>query len=158
MCWCRTSKCARCGPAKIERYKRAIAAAPAPLRLITLTRTPEAAEPTYRALQGIQWRLRRRAIQMRWVWTREENPGGTGFHIHAVATGDFVPAQVLFTCAARAGLGRPRVEAVRDPVAMASYLWRGFDKNPDDFLTLNFGRIAHASHGFLDPTAALVAP
>lgn len=91
---CKAYRCAYCGPRKLKYLELCLCAA-MPERFLTLTLAPE--DPTQRRKQ-VAWLMqsvRRGGRRCELAWCTERNPKGTGFHIHALQKGDFIPQREL---------------------------------------------------------------
>lgn len=96
-----------------------------------------------------------------WTWTIEQNPRETGYHIHALQHGGYIPQDELQEACLRAGAGLPDIRAIkRTGIWTSRYGLKGFgadgyglksfrpNGNPRDSLRINGGRMEHHSRGF----------
>jgi hypothetical protein len=102
-----------------------------------------------------------RALGLAWedTWVVERNPKGTGFHAHLWQHGSYVRQDVLQEVTQRRGMGIPWIQAWRAPqgasvtYGLKSITYglkgaRGGSEGLTEHLTLNGGRLIHASRGF----------
>jgi hypothetical protein len=151
---CNTYRCARCGPMKAYGYGQ-LAAASRPERMLTFTALSGEWQQNRERVKTLVHSLRRLGYRVQLFWAVEENPKGTGWHVHAVQHGDYVPWKVLLRLwDARVKIERIRVtvEASRYVIkgaAAANYVTKGTTTDLDAHRARNGGRAAHWSRGFM---------
>ena len=165
---CDAYRCEVCGPGKARQRAALMTWALRRAgrgRLVTLTLLPTLEDGSLdwqRArgqLREFTYRLRHAGYAVEWAWAVEQNPRGTGYHVHLVMWGDYIPQREL---AAMWGNRRVDIRAIRRPadglyamkdaVKVAGYAVK---HGTDDFgglskhLDINGGRAVHMSRGFL---------
>lgn len=165
---CRSSQCPFCLPLNARRRCLAITLA-APVRMIRLSLAADALDdnPARTALIRIK-RIRQALKRMdidpgEWCYTIERNPKETGYHVHALQTGGYLPQDVLQTACERARAGIPYINAIkRKGVWTSRYGLKGFgadgyglktfrpDGSPTEALRINNGRLEHHTRAFYD--------
>lgn len=125
-------------------------------RLVTLTAVPEDWQQCRSQVRDWAREVRAHGFRWEWAWAREANPRGTGFHVHGVQHGDYVPQRVLddlwggrkvdVRALRRPGAG---VYAVKEALKVAGYIGKGAAGSHHDHLDLNGGRAVHLSRGYL---------
>jgi hypothetical protein len=154
---CNTYHCPYCGPRKTRQYQQA-AAWVRPERMVGLSELPEGFAQARKQLNDLATRLRRRGYEWEWFWAIEANPAGTGYHLHAVQKGSYVPqARLQEMCGNRI----PHIQAIRRGESgqaaaylakgATSYLTKGGLHGLDGYyqhLLLNGGVGAHWSRGY----------
>jgi hypothetical protein len=151
---CSTYACARCGPMKAYGYGQ-LAAASRPERMLTFTALSGDWQENRERVKTLVHSLRRLGYRVQLFWAVEENPKGTGWHVHAVQHGDFVPWEVLLRLwDARVSIERIRVEVeasryVIKGAAAANYVTKGTTSDLAKHRAMNGGRAAHWSRGFM---------
>lgn len=128
-------------------------------RLITLTALPEAADGSL-DWDATRWQVRDLARRLRcdydveWAWAVEQNPKRTGWHLHAIQHGDFIPQRELEK---RWGGRRVDIRAVKADAAqyvckeaarVTGYLAKGATADVLDHLAINGQRVYHSSAGY----------
>lgn len=91
---CKAYRCEYCGPRKLQLLELCLVAA-LPERFITLTWAPEDRDRRRKQVAWLMQSLRRDGMRCEIAWVTEENPRGTGHHIHALQKGDFIPQATL---------------------------------------------------------------
>jgi hypothetical protein len=89
---CDTYSCPFCGPGRVREWVRVLAWA-VPQRFVTLTGL--SADRFRGELREFVYRVRKEGFVWEWAWSVEANPRGTGFHVHAVQWGDYVPVRAV---------------------------------------------------------------
>lgn len=155
---CGLLRCDRCVTRMAWRRGLAIAHS-RPQRFVTLTDVG----PTWQVVRARMNRLRLALDDVsegwQWVWSVEENPGGTGHHVHCWQRGRFVRQQTLSRLASSKGMGS--VVDIREWRASATnatayalksitYGVKGsaVDGQADRFLAINGHRLTHQSRGW----------
>lgn len=98
-----------------------------------------------------------------WCFTLEENPKETGFHIHCLQRGPYVPQAALQEACQRAGAGIPYINKIkREGKWVNQYGLKGFGADgyglksfrahgdPMRALRINAGRVEHHSREFFN--------
>lgn len=159
---CSTWGCTYCGP-RLARRRAALmtwACRHADrARLVTLTQLPrQGAELDWDATRWQMRDLTRRIrTTHRWecAWSVERNPRGTGFHLHAIQFGDYLPQRDLSDLWGsrrvdiRAVRGLAGAEYVVKDVARVGYSLKTAHEDIWAHLALNGGRGCHWTRGFL---------
>lgn len=94
------------------------------------------------------------------AWTVERNPKGTGFHIHALQKGDYIPqpllqdrwGHVVHIQKIRTDPQKVASYATKEALRVAGYTVKGSTGSPASIAThlrLNGGRIVHVGKGYL---------
>jgi hypothetical protein len=91
---CNAYKCRFCGPKKLHNLELVLCW-PRPERFVTLTLAPEDPEQRRNQVKNLTSRLRKAGHKWEIAWTTEVNPKGTGYHIHALQIGSYVPQDEL---------------------------------------------------------------
>ena len=91
---CKAYRCGYCGPRKLHLLELCLLSA-LPQRFITLTQAPEDKKRRRDQVNAYLRRLRGAGYRCELAWVTEPNPKGTGFHIHALQKGDYIPQPVL---------------------------------------------------------------
>lgn len=151
---CNTYACPRCGPMKAYGYGQ-LAAASRPERFVTLTGLSGDWQQDRERVKNFCHALRKRGYRWLMFWAVEENPKGTGYHGHCVQHGDFVPWKVLL----RLWDSRLQVERIHVDVeatkyvikgaAASNYVTKGTTSDLDKHRSMNGGRSAHWSRGYM---------
>lgn len=154
---CKRNRCPWCGPINAHLVAGAIALAE-PERVFTLTLVGDDWQTIRSRVNRVTYDVRAAGGQWNVAWHVEENPRGTGHHVHGVQWGTFVPQRTLSWAAARRGMGfRAHIAQVRETdrasayglkLAAAAYSLKGADGDLERFLGLNGARMVHASRGF----------
>jgi len=150
---CRAYRCPVCGSAKVrERVKLMASGARLawPVRMVRLSLVKP--EWQHCRAQLRDWVRRvRKAYQWEWAWSIEPNPKGTGFHLHALQWGEFVPKKRL----EQLWGGRfINIKLVRK-TGKENYITKCYQiakystKVNLEHLELNGGRCVHMSRGYL---------
>lgn len=87
---CKTYGCEVCGPKKLKEFELLLAWA-GPERMFTLTLAPEDHQTRLWQIRNWVRSIRGDGYRFQYAWSVEENPGGTGHHVHMLQRGDFVP-------------------------------------------------------------------
>lgn len=154
---CGRLACAYCLRKNARRRALAISYA-APQREMTFTQVGDD-WPTFRdRMKRLAYGARKEVPAFEWVWHVEQNPKGTGHHIHAWQKGSYVPQRLLSELAVREGMGRiVHVSKLRNVSKAAgyglkglSYGMKGIDADDEGalYLGLNGRRLTHQSRGF----------
>lgn len=123
-------------------------------RFITLTKAPQDWQQRRGQVRDLARRLRGDGYRCDWIWVTEPNPKGTGYHVHLVQHGDYVPQREL-----QALWGGRRVDIrsaqprhgeyiSKSAARVASYVGKSGSVDLDAALSLNGGRLHHWSRGF----------
>lgn len=91
---CDTYACDWCGPRRMGEWPFVLSTA-SPERLVTLTLAPPDRERRRGQVRDLKYRVRARGYACEWAWNTERNPKGTGFHIHLLQHGDYIPQREL---------------------------------------------------------------
>jgi hypothetical protein len=148
-----------CGPRKVSRIVEAAthaAVSAGRSRLITLTLAPEDWQKRRQAVRTLGFELRKK-YECEWLWTTEHNPRETGYHIHMLQHGQYIP-QAKLKALWHAEVVDVR-QVKRNPSAVAGYLTKEQAKvtsyltkeSKEDYLawkSLNGDRPLHWSAGF----------
>jgi hypothetical protein len=89
---CKTYGCGVCGPKKIKEFELLLAWA-GPERMFTLTKAPGDHQRRLWQVRKFVQGLRGEGYRFEYAWSVEENPNGTGFHVHMLQWGDYVPVR-----------------------------------------------------------------
>lgn len=154
---CGRLACTYCLRRNASRRARAISYA-APEREITFTQVGDD-WPTFRdRMNRVAYGIRKEVGRSEWVWHVEQNPKGTGHHIHAWQKGSYVPQRLLSSLAVTEGMGRiTHVSKLRHVGKAAGYGLKGLsygmkgleaDEQGALYLGLNGRRLTHQSRGF----------
>jgi hypothetical protein len=118
--------------------------------MIRLSGVPSAWEEAQRAVNRVAELVRAHGREFRLAWVVEQNPRGTGRHVHAFAHGDPVD-DVLGEAARRAALGSSvHVQPVTHTGGLG-YVFKEAVHSRESlrvFLGANGGRLVHSSHGY----------
>lgn len=163
---CRSNQCLYCLPRNARRRCLAITLA-GPQRMIRLSlaagESDESPCNTARTRLGLIRRNLKRFGRHpgEWTWTIEKNPNDTGYHVHVLQRGRFLPQDELQEACLRAGAGIPWINAIkRQGIWTSRYGLKGFgadgyglkafraNGNPREALRINNGRMEHHSTGF----------
>ncbi len=165
---CQRLRCPVCIQVEARNYAAAIALA-APDRAVLLTAVGDEWPVVQRRMNRLREYRRRGGAAGEWVWHVEQNPSGTGHHVHAWQWGPQpLSTEDVRTASVRAGLGHVvNVESVRAAVgrdtgvllgrgAMAygmksvlvSHSGADLTAEQEHFLRMNGNRLGHASRGF----------
>lgn len=165
---CGVYGCPHCGPVKAYGYGQ-LAAASRPERFVTLTQAGDDVQVTRRHMRHFVEAIRRLGYDWQAFWAIEENPLHTGYHIHALQHGDYIPQALLQKCwgaivhiefiEARVDSAGHTARYVIKGTASANYVVKGTTDDLAGHLVLNGGRTAHWSRGYMrlandDPVAA----
>lgn len=153
---CRRYACLVCGPRKTKGYQQ-LAAGSHPERLVTLTLAPPDFQRARVQVNDFVRRIRAAGYRWWWYWVIEENPKGTGHHIHGLQHGDYVPQRFLQSAwgdrIVHITRIRVEVEAARYVLKGAerasSYLSKGAVGQYEGHLRRNGYRCAHWSRGYM---------
>lgn len=165
---CGAYQCEVCGPIKVKQFAWGAAWAldqQKHRRHITLTQAPEDWQACRQKVKDLAWELRKRGKQVQWSWTVEENPQGTGLHIHAVQHGSFVQqatlqdlwghiAYVQYIKGTARGVA---AYGAKGALSTALYGAKGVGEDYLGGLERNGGRWFHTSRGFFPPGGAAAA-
>ena len=128
-------------------------------RLVTLTRLPVTGDGAL-DWQATRWQVRDLARRLHddfrceWAWAVEANPRGTGYHLHAVQWGDFLPQRELQV---RWGGRRVDIRAIKprggayvlkEAAKVAGYVAKGAASQVTDHLALNGSRVYHSTRAY----------
>jgi hypothetical protein len=156
---CKAYICPVCGPAKAKTWVGAAALYGRPERFLRLSLIPEEFQRARGQVKNLGDRIRRAGYRNEWLWVIEPNPKGTGYHLHALQHGDFIPQATLQDmCGGRipdirkvlGGGGSVSAYAMKG-FGVGGYAMKGFGGSFDKFknhLELNGGRPCHYSRGF----------
>lgn len=145
---CRTYGCEFCRARRMREWPYVLAQG-LPERLVTLTLAPEDRERRRGQVKELAYRLRKDGYVVQWAWNTERNPKGTGYHVHLLQRGDYIPQRRL-----EDAWGGRRVDIRRIDVregAAAYVLKDGLDRAGyivKESVLLD-GRPVHLSRGFL---------
>jgi len=149
---CRAYQCDACGPAKVRERIR-LAAWGASLAEwcthLTLTKVPEDWQLCRSQVRDYLRRLRK-GNKIEAAWSREENPEGTGYHIHALCHGTYIDHAEL---QGRWGGRHVWITPVQHDVP--NYIAKTFRvagygvKKMTETMALNGGRAIHTTRGYL---------
>lgn len=132
-------------------------------RLVTLTKLPtveEGDDAGQLDWQATRWQVRdlgrrlRQDYRCEWAWAVEPNPKGTGYHLHAIQHGDYLPQRELETLW---GGRRVDIRAVKCSAAqyvskeaarVTGYVSKGARSAVKAHQDVNGGRIYHSSRGY----------
>lgn len=122
------------------------------VRFVTLTLAPDDWQDLRRKMRDLAQYLRRRGIEVNWLWVVEEGSKTGMRHVHAVQWGDFIPWRDLL------GWWGARVQIEASSAAVGylgkniiRYLGKGLDGDREaieSHMNLNGGRAAHWTRGF----------
>lgn len=154
---CGRLACAYCLRQNARRRALAITYA-GPQREITFTQVGDS-WPTFRdRMNRLAYGIRKEVGTSEWVWHVEQNPKGTGHHIHAWQKGAYVPQRLLSSLAVTEGMGPiTHVSKLRNVSKAAGYGLKGLsygmkgveaDDEGSLYLGLNGRRLTHQSRGF----------
>lgn len=157
---CDSYGCSCCGPRKAQSTAAVMTWALSRAtrrRLVTLTAADENWQDRRWRMNALLRELRRDGRKCEWAWSTEVNPKGTGYHVHAVQWGDFLPIRDVVkhwgAVADARALKQPGagVYAVKEALRVAGYAVKGAvtAEGLGDHLEVNGGRVAHWSRGFL---------
>jgi hypothetical protein len=163
---CRSNQCLYCLPLNARRRCLAITLA-APERMIRLSLMAGKSDENPCATARSRLALVRRNLKRmgrhpgEWCWTIEQNPRETGYHVHCLQRGRYLPQAELQEACLRAGAGIPYINAIgRKGVWTSRYGLKGFgadgyglksfrpNGNPREALRINHGRMEHHSRAF----------
>lgn len=153
----------RCRPCLLwAGWRRGLAIADAaPERFMTLTLVGEDWQIVRARMKRLRYDLVEEVGACDWVWSVEQNPAGTGHHVHAWQRGVFVPQARLSELADSKGMGF-RVDVRRwraESKGAESYGLKGIGyglkgseglEAAATFLEVNGGRLTHQSAGFFE--------
>lgn len=124
------------------------------VRFITLTLAPDEWQAVRGRMRDLARYLRRRGVEVRWLWVVEVGSKNGMKHVHAVQWGDFIPWRDLL------GWWGARVNIQSADAALGylgknviGYLGKGIDGDREAIeahMNLNGGRAAHWSRGFFN--------
>lgn len=163
---CRRNGCLYCVSLNARRRALAITIV-APERMITLTLAAERhdSNPCRTALIRIK-RVRERLKETgrdpgEWCYTLEKNPKGTGYHVHCLQAGDYIPQRELDAASLRAKAGIADIRYIhRKGIWTSRYGLKGFgadgyglktfrpNGSATEALRINNGRLEHHTRGF----------
>lgn len=124
---CGSWTCSKCGPAKVYRLSRLVAAADAE-RFVTLSKVGPDLQTVYRRLQTLSQALRRRGYTWEYLAVPERHQNGS-WHLHLIQRGDYIPQKVLSERAESAGMGRVvHIRKIQEPKQAARYLVKYMSK------------------------------
>jgi hypothetical protein len=155
---CRRARCGWCGRVLAMQLAGAMADA-LPERLVTLTQVGRTWPDRRRRMYQVASAVRGEVGPFEWAWAVEPNPKRTGFHVHAVQHGAFVPVRALSRIADYYGAGRVvDVRAMHHQEAGTAYLVKlageaygmksAMRGQLEEYLDANGGRLLHTSRGF----------
>lgn len=139
------------------------------VRLLTLTKLPTAHDEPLRLdwartrdqVRDFRRRVQADGYQFEWSWAVEPNPRGTGYHLHALCTGDYLPQRLL---ADRWGGRRVDIRLLRDHrgsyahkrASAPGYAFKhsASSRRLTSHLALNGARVQHRSRAYLPCPAA----
>jgi hypothetical protein len=149
---CDANFCPYCAPFKARMIGGAIALS-MPQRMVRFSLVPDDFKRTQAQMRSVVRWMRRNFDEVQMAYHVEPNPKGTGNHLHAWEHGpNKIPQRALQEACHRSGFGIPDIRRfkVRGSV---TYGLKGvsYGMKHDDletFLSLNGGRLVHATHGF----------
>lgn len=163
---CRSSQCGFCLPLNARKRTLAMTLA-APERLITITLVADQGDSNPCRTALIRIKRTRQALKRmgydpgEWCYTLERNPKESGFHVHCLQAGNFLPQDVLADACDRGGAGFPDIRYIhRKGMWTSRYGLKGFGadgyglktfratQDPTDALRINNGRMEHHTRGF----------
>jgi hypothetical protein len=158
---CGRLACAYC--VRVNARRRALAISYArPEREITFTAVGDSWPVVRDRVKRVAYGIRKEVGTSEWVWHVEQNPKGTGHHVHAWQKGSYVPQRLLTELAVREGMGRvTHVSKLRNRRKAAGYGLKGLsygmkgieaDREGEQYLGLNGQRLTHQSRGFFVST------
>lgn len=156
---------ARCGRlacwycVRVNAKKRALAIAYArPEREITLTLVGDSWPQIRDRMNNARSLLRREVGTVEFVYHVEENPAGTGHHVHAWQHGNYIPQKLLSATARRVGMGEvAHISKLRSVGGASRYGLKGLtyglkgviaEQEGEKYLGLNGKRLSHQSRSF----------
>jgi hypothetical protein len=156
---CKAARCPVCGPRRAAQQAVAVgyvASQHERSRFLTLTQAPERWETRRQKMADYKLKLKRRDINLEWAWVTEQNPQGTGWHIHATCVGDYLPQAVMqdlwgaiVDVRSNQGLEVARGQyAVKQAIKHAQYSVKHAADQYDTLLAANGGRWWHTSRGY----------
>jgi hypothetical protein len=151
---CNTYGCRWCGPVKANAYGQ-LAAASRPERFLTLTGASADWQENRQRVMNLLRLVRDRGRVFEMFWAVEENPRGTGQHLHGVEHGDYVPQsllQKLWGAIVHIERIRVEVEASRYVIkgaAASNYVTKGTTADLDAHRARNGGRAAHWTRRYM---------
>lgn len=154
---CGKLACSYCLRANSRRRALAIGYAQ-PEREITFTQVGDSWLTIRDRMNRLSYGIRKEVKQSEWVWHVEQNPRGTGHHVHAWQKGSFIPQKLLSELAVTQGMGRvAHVSRLRHVGKAAGYGLKGISyglkgvEAKDEgwaYLSANGNRLTHQSRGF----------
>jgi hypothetical protein len=155
---CKVYGCPTCGPRKAWAVGQ-LGAASRPERLVTLTQAPRDWSRCRDAMNNLSHALRRRGYRTLFFWAIEPNPRRTGYHIHALQHGAYVPQallQKLWGAIAHVEAVKTETEQqgrvafyVVKGAAASHYVTKGTVDDLTRHLAMNGQRTAHWSRGYM---------
>lgn len=157
---CRRLACDACAVRYARGLVSAIQTVAQPERFVSLTLVPDPLREWVRLraqLRDLARRLRLEGYSWEWAWFIERNPKGSGFHLHGLQHGDFVPqrelqgmwgGRIVDVRAIKSAGGAAAYGAKSAIGRVAHYGSKGIEGNPTEHRGLNGGRIGHWSRGF----------
>jgi hypothetical protein len=163
---CKRNSCPRCLIRNAKRRQAAIFETPIE-RMICFTHVAQEGDPNpcdtaKIGIKRMSQALRRKGIHLgEMTWTIEHNPGGTGYHAHALQHGPYVPQEQLQVACHKGNIGMPHINAIREDKKRAvDYGLKGFTpaayslktfKNQNtavQALKINNNKLEHHTRGF----------
>lgn len=149
---CGSYKCLCCRPAKVQERARLAAWGASladKLRFVTLTKAPADWQQARMQVRDLARRLRK-AYLVEWAWAIEENPKKTGYHIHAMQWGDYIPKLRLREMWGGRWIDIRKADCegtnyVTKCAKVAGYMSKHIEKH----LLVNGGRALHFTRGYL---------
>ncbi len=151
---CDAYSCPRCGPMKARAYGQ-LAAASRPERFLTLTGASADFQENRQRVMNLLRLVRDRGREFEMFWAVEENPRGTGDHLHGVEHGDYVGQSVLqklWGAIVHVERIRVEVEASRYVIkgaAASNYVTKGTTADLEAHRARNGGRAAHWTRRYM---------
>lgn len=158
---CRRLSCDACAVKYARGLVSAIKSVARPERLVGLSLVPDPLREWQRLrsqVRDLARNLRSEGFSWEWAWFIEANPKGTGFHLHGVQHGDFVPqrrleemwgGRIVDVRAIKSGGGAAEAYGLKSAIGrVAAYGSKGVEASPSDHRALNGDRIGHWSREF----------
>jgi hypothetical protein len=154
---CGRLACAYC--LRVNARRRALAIGfVQPERSITFTQVGDSWTTVRDRMNRLSYGIRKEVGPSEWVWHIEQNPRGTGQHVHAWQKGSYVPQRLLSEMAVTQGMGRVvDISRIRNAKRAAGYGLKGISYGLKEveaqdegraYLGANGYRLTHQSRGF----------
>lgn len=149
---CGRYACETCRPAKINERVRVMAFGAAyadRVRMVTLTQLPATWQQARGQVRDFARRVRK-AYRFEWAWAIEENPRLTGYHLHALQWGEYVPQRRLSQLWGGRRVWIDEVKSDAGGYFLKCAKVGGYmSKHIGLHLDINGGRALHMSRGYL---------